>query len=51
MTFISQSAGRRAVPGANRRLRGHALKDATATMAFFLAVGFSAALVFGLLGH
>ncbi len=49
MTFLSQSAGRRA--GAPRRSRVKLLRDIVATMAFILAVGFMAAMVFGFLGH
>lgn len=49
MTFLSQSAGRRA--GTPRRSRAKLLRDIIATTAFILAVGFTAALVFGFLGH
>lgn len=51
MTLLSHSGGRRPAPGPNRRLRGKAIKDATAVLIFAMAVGFAAAFVFGLLGH
>lgn len=51
MTFLSHPAGRRAGASAPRRSRAEMLSHAAATTAFFLAVGFTAAFVFGFLGH
>lgn len=51
MTFISQPAGRRADASAPRRSRARMLRQMAATIAFFLAVGFTACFVVGVLGH
>jgi len=51
MTFPSNSAGRRTVANAARRSNVQVLRHVAATTAFLLAVGFTAAFVFGVLGH
>lgn len=51
MTFLSHPTGRRAGARAARRPHADMLRHAAATTAFFLAVGFTAAFVFGFLGH
>jgi hypothetical protein len=50
MTFLSRSAeDRPRLHGTGRRQR--TLQDLILTLTFFLSIAFSAALVFGLIGH
>lgn len=51
MTFLSQPAGRRGGTGASRRSRAEMIRHVAATIAFLLAVGFTAAFVIGVFGH
>lgn len=50
MTFLSRSADDRPRLHLVAR-RQRALQDGVLTITFFLAVGFSAAFVFGIIGH
>lgn len=48
MAFLSQMSNQRTVAA---RPRISSLRDAAGKLTFLLAIGFSAALVFGLIGH
>ncbi len=49
MTFLSQTSGRRSGPRVAAKPRMFPLRDTLGALAFFFAIGFSAALVFGLI--
>jgi hypothetical protein len=51
MESSHRTTATRVAPRAVARSQNFGLRDALGMLAFFLAVGFSAAVVFGLIGH
>ncbi|MET0943639.1 MAG: hypothetical protein ABWY13_20015 [Mesorhizobium sp.] len=51
MTFLSQTRVERTGPRTATKARMLPLRDSLGALAFFLAIGFSVALVFGMIGN